>query len=55
MGIKKRSCATERGQALAEQALVIGLVSLGAILALYVIGDGFQSFLMQIGITLARH
>jgi Flp pilus assembly pilin Flp len=50
--MQQNAHANERGQALAESALVIGLVSVAAILVLFVIGDGLQGFLAAIGKTL---
>jgi len=52
MRIQQNAHANERGPAIAESALVIGLVSVAAILALFVLGDGLQGFLAALVKTL---
>jgi Flp pilus assembly pilin Flp len=52
MNLQKTARQSQRGQALAENALVLGLVSVAAILALFMMGDGLQGFIAAIGKTL---
>lgn len=49
MARETKTQLSERGQALAESALLVGLVSLAAILVLFVIGDGIQSIMAKLG------